>query len=361
MEETTVSVDSLVRRIELFIEDKNWDKGIEYCDRVLDIEPENAKVYLLMLLCKNQVGSLDELAELNVSVDSNSDYKNAYRFGNDEQRKALDSCFETIRDRENDEEYKWIQDKMSSVRSKNDMDNLIKKIEKLGNYKDSEQLLDKCKEGYKQLAEEESGNIYSEACRTMNMHTPGDVKNAKALFETITDYKDSKQKIEECDKRIESLEAELQETAKEAMFWIIAVLVAGVFLVIAYKMDLWNNLFPSAFSVEETEKIDEEEKSTKSSTSSGSSYSLTLSDDDKLLCWLVTEEYVESQLKNPSSAKFPSYYLSSDITYSKSGNNVTVKSYVDAENSFGGTVRTYFTIVIEIKDGKNRVVSFAYE
>ena len=96
-------------------------------------------------------------------------------------------------------------------------------------------------------------------------------------------------------------------------------------------------------------------------TTSTSSYSTSISDDDKLLCWLVTEEYVKSQLKSPSSAKFPSTYTSSDISYSRSGTTYTVRSYVDADNSYGANIRQYFTIQIEIIGDKNRVVSCVFD
>lgn len=55
------------------------------------------------------------------------------------------------------------------------------------------------------------------------------------------------------------------------------------------------------------------------------------------------ERAVESTLKAPSTADF-SGALGSDIT--QDGDSYKVAGYVDAENSFGGTVRSNFTCTV---------------
>lgn len=50
---------------------------------------------------------------------------------------------------------------------------------------------------------------------------------------------------------------------------------------------------------------------------------------------------VRQKLKSPSTADFPAY---SDDYISHSDDEYTVSAYVDAQNSFGATVRTYFIV-----------------
>ncbi len=61
--------------------------------------------------------------------------------------------------------------------------------------------------------------------------------------------------------------------------------------------------------------------------------------NDKHKAWVQAQYYVEAQLKNPGSAKFEYAGASkADV----SGDIYIFRSYVDATNSFGGTIRTYF-------------------
>ena len=47
---TSDNFDSILERIDLFLEDKNWEKAIAYCESALDFDPKNASVYLKYLL-----------------------------------------------------------------------------------------------------------------------------------------------------------------------------------------------------------------------------------------------------------------------------------------------------------------------
>ena len=54
---------------------------------------------------------------------------------------------------------------------------------------------------------------------------------------------------------------------------------------------------------------------------------------------VAVETYVKQHLKSPSTADFPWY---SDEFLSRDGNRYTYVSYVDSQNGFGATTRTYF-------------------
>lgn len=44
------NVSPLLRRVFLFLEDKNWQEADEYCEKVLDLDPENAMAYVGKLM-----------------------------------------------------------------------------------------------------------------------------------------------------------------------------------------------------------------------------------------------------------------------------------------------------------------------
>jgi hypothetical protein len=68
--------------------------------------------------------------------------------------------------------------------------------------------------------------------------------------------------------------------------------------------------------------------------------------DDESFAWVVAVRAVKERLKAPSTAKFP---WSSHGQYIKEIGNRTfvVKSYVDAENSFGAKIRSNFTVKVK--------------
>lgn len=73
--------------------------------------------------------------------------------------------------------------------------------------------------------------------------------------------------------------------------------------------------------------------------------------NDMSAYYIMAKEIVKSGLKNPRSADFPSIVTRpEEITMSKNGNIIAVQSYVDAENSFGATTRSKWTVQFEVVD-----------
>ena len=57
------TVDSYLERAAMFLEDRDWSKADEYCEKVLDINPKNAQAYLYKLLVQLRVTQPDRLID----------------------------------------------------------------------------------------------------------------------------------------------------------------------------------------------------------------------------------------------------------------------------------------------------------
>lgn len=79
-----------------------------------------------------------------------------------------------------------------------------------------------------------------------------------------------------------------------------------------------------------------------STTSSGSS------GPTETQAFIICKTFVENGLKSPKSADFPLF--DHDVT-KLGGSSFSVSSYVDAQNSFGATIRTNFTCRVTHKGG----------
>ncbi|MBR4664802.1 MAG: toll/interleukin-1 receptor domain-containing protein, partial [Lentisphaeria bacterium] len=56
----SVSADKLLKRVEFFLTDRNFDKAEEYCNKILDTDPDNLEAYFYQLLVTMQM--TDEMA-----------------------------------------------------------------------------------------------------------------------------------------------------------------------------------------------------------------------------------------------------------------------------------------------------------
>jgi hypothetical protein len=60
------------------------------------------------------------------------------------------------------------------------------------------------------------------------------------------------------------------------------------------------------------------------------------------MAYVMCQEFVKDQLKAPATADFP-YMTNSDVSVVSTGEGrYSVAGYVDAENSFGATLRTRY-------------------
>ena len=92
---------------------------------------------------------------------------------------------------------------------------------------------------------------------------------------------------------------------------------------------------------------DDYDKSTASSGTSKSDNYITVTNDSELAtCWALAEKVVKSNLKSPSSAKFPFSYGSDGVKIVKSGSEYIVTAWVEADNSFGANIRSAFVVTI---------------
>lgn len=85
----TANPTALLKRAYIFLEDQDWKNASAYCEKVLDIDPENADAYICKLL--SQVGGTKEghLAYSAKPLDNYPSYKNALRFADEETAQRL--------------------------------------------------------------------------------------------------------------------------------------------------------------------------------------------------------------------------------------------------------------------------------
>ena len=224
----------LLRRVFLFLEDKNWQEADEYCEKVLDLDPENAMAYVGKLMAELQVSKEENLANCEKPFDNSNNYQKAVRFADDELKTKLVGYINAINDR--DEERKRMEEErrlnalynealeMITKAKNRDIDYLNKAVRILmhiSSYKDSEQILQNCLEKIDELKakEIESGKNTKYNAAKKNMEDCNTVESYNKIIKSFTEldgWKDSKQQIEICKQRIEKIkEEQRQQKIKE--------------------------------------------------------------------------------------------------------------------------------------------------
>jgi len=92
-------VDGLLKRAFIFLEDGDFKQANDYCDRVLDIDPENARAYVGLLLVELKIKKEKELSLNEQPLDQMANYQKAVRYSDEAYRNWLEQCNQYIIDR----------------------------------------------------------------------------------------------------------------------------------------------------------------------------------------------------------------------------------------------------------------------
>jgi len=79
----------LLKRVLLFLEDGEFIQADAYCEKVLDIDPENSLAYMCKLMASRRMQSIQELIDAKYTVDGDSSYKKCVRFASEAMKQHL--------------------------------------------------------------------------------------------------------------------------------------------------------------------------------------------------------------------------------------------------------------------------------
>lgn len=104
-EAKAINVDSLLKQAFMFLEDKDWCSANQYCDKVLDINPECAKAYLGKWMAEFNIKNQDDLLKTWVkNCRKNVNFKNALEFPDEQTNNLLKKYLDLYKN------YLWVDD-----------------------------------------------------------------------------------------------------------------------------------------------------------------------------------------------------------------------------------------------------------
>ena len=207
----------LLKRAFMFLEDGDWQSADEYCERVLDLDPENALGYLGKLMAELRVRKQEELSHCEEPFDDRNNYQKVVRFGDDGLKAALQGYIEYINDRNEkirlEEDYGRACDVMNSAKTERDYKEAANLFRRIRKYKDSAVLAEKCLEAAEAARKDA---VFSAATSKMDRGQISDYEAAIKMFESISGWRSADVKIDFCHKRIEEIKAKAEAERLES-------------------------------------------------------------------------------------------------------------------------------------------------
>ena len=193
------NIAPLLERAFMFLEDGDWKSADEYCEKVLDLDPKNAKAYVGKLMSELHVRKEGDLVEEKLPFDDKSNYQKAVRFADATLKDELTGYVKSIKERNENNRLDGLYHdavyKMNSAKNEAAYREAAKLFSAITEWKDSKKLADSC---YERAEACRKNDVYARAKQLMMLSSETSIKHAATLFASIPGWKDADELINQC-------------------------------------------------------------------------------------------------------------------------------------------------------------------
>lgn len=216
VQESAANTAPLLKRAFIFLEDGDWDSADEYCEKVLDIDPENAQAYLGKLMVELRVRKQEKLKGQAEAFDHSNNYQKAIRFADDKLKTALISYIDYINTRnENahlDSIYAHAKNAMNAANTEDAFKAAADTFATIHDFRDADNLAKECI-NKAEICRKDA--IYSVAISKTTEDSVESCEEAIRMFQSIPRWKDADEQISTCRSKIEEIKAETEKAAEK--------------------------------------------------------------------------------------------------------------------------------------------------
>ena len=209
--------ESLLKRAFMFLEDGDWSAADEYCEKVLDIDPENARAYLGKLMAECRACRLEDLQNCEQPFGGSGNYNKILRFADPKLIETLKGYIAHINERNENARLTGIYNRavsaMNEANSENGYKAAAEIFKTVPGFKDADSLVEKCLDNA-EICRKDA--LYNSARSQMNQNTISSYESAIRMLESIPGWKDADEQIYACKKKIEELKAKQEAERLEA-------------------------------------------------------------------------------------------------------------------------------------------------
>ncbi|MBQ9038540.1 MAG: TIR domain-containing protein [Clostridia bacterium] len=195
------NVAPLLKRAFMFLEDGDFVKADNFCEQVLNIDPENGRAYLGKLMSQLKVRREADLRNVPQPFDREKHYEKIMRFSDDALKKQLEDDIQFIKNRNEYNRQKGIFDKaVETLQKAQTVDACVEAMREFNTipgFDGVQQQLAACTTKIEQINQ---ANYQSAESMMRN----GKYNDAIRAFQVLQGYRDSREKILECEECIRS-------------------------------------------------------------------------------------------------------------------------------------------------------------
>lgn len=214
----TVNIAPLLKRAFIFLEDGDWQSADEYCEKVLDQDPENGEAYLGKLMAELKVHKQEQLADCAQPFGSSNNFLKAVRYGDAKLSESLKNCLKCIVERNENARLEGIYTKAKELMENAETEELYNKVSEIlktiPGYKDADVLVEQCLEKAEVCRKDK---IYNSAKYKAIGEIASNYDEAISLFQMIPGWRDSEEQIAFCRKRIQEINEKEENERKESI------------------------------------------------------------------------------------------------------------------------------------------------
>lgn len=203
------NLSALLDRAFMFLEDGDWQSAGEYSEKVLDSDPRNATAYLGKLMAELHVRKREALADCADPFDNTNNYQKTMRFADESLRKELAGYIEHINARNEHDRLEGIynnaETQKASAKTESDFKKAADVYSSIIGYRDAAEQEQICLE---KAEDARKDAIYSDATSRASKRDISEIEKAIELYRSISEWKDSSDRIYSCQERIEKIKVE---------------------------------------------------------------------------------------------------------------------------------------------------------
>ena len=259
--------EPLLKRAFMFLEDGEFERADEFCEQVLNLNPENARAYLGKLMAELRVRKQEHLSRCDKSFENKNNYQKIIRFADEKLAGELKEYVAQINQRNKDTEIKETYARAKASMTADTIPNLYDAIDlykMVIDFRDSKEMILVCEkriaEIRQEIEEKRKNDMYAEALGAMESSNVSEVERAISLFESIIEWKDSKEKLAECKNKIEKIMLEEEQETRTrkivGVFSVSVVIIAIIIGLLFGKVVIPSNKYDEAMRL-----LDEEQYS----------------------------------------------------------------------------------------------------
>ena len=206
VQESAANTAPLLKRAFIFLEDGDWSSADEYCEKVLDIDPECAQAYLGKLMADLRVRKQEQLADCDEPFDDRDNFRKVIRFGDEALCGTLEGYITHINDRNENARLTGIYNDAVNTMNRADSEEAYRSaadsFRGISGFKDADALAENCLNRAELLRKDTS---YASAKAKMTGESATSYEEAIHIFKTIPGWKDADELIVLCQQKIEAL------------------------------------------------------------------------------------------------------------------------------------------------------------